>query len=125
MLQHCDKNICSILNRFYDNYEAEVIHHFNYEETTIFPYIQHLAGQKTTDPYEFNIRQFEDNHTNIDEKLTDLKNIIIKYIPEECSNSIMFEVLYNICRIERDLKKHSIVENKLLIPLVCKLENNG
>jgi hypothetical protein len=37
----------------------------------------------------------------------------------------MFNILGDIYNIESDLRKHSLIENKILVPLVEKLENSN
>ncbi len=124
MLNDCDEVNSKVLNRFYDNYDAEITNHFGYEEHVVFPYIERLVAHRNLDGNEYCIETFFENHSNIEETLNDLKNIVIKYIPEEFSTPVRFEVIANIFQIERDLRKHTLVENKLLIPLVAKLERN-
>jgi regulator of cell morphogenesis and NO signaling len=70
----------------------------------------------------YNITQFEHNHSNINEKLSDLSNIIIKYLSQETTSKLRFEILGLIHFISNDLQKHSNIEDKLLVPLVSKLE---
>ena len=70
----------------------------------------------------YSIEQFEENHSNIDETLNDLKNIVMKYLPDTCDTVLRNEVLYRIFRLEEDLLKHTLVEDNILIPLVNKLE---
>ena len=111
-----------ILNKFYDDYDSEVKKHFEYEEFSVFPYIESLLNGNNEDIYK--IRNFEDNHPNVEEKLNDLKNIIIKYLPGTYTSSIRIKVLNEIFKIESDLRRHAMVENKILIPLVTKLENS-
>lgn len=125
MVQDYDEVNRCVINQFFDSYDAEVSNHFNYEESVVFPYIEKLLKNQHLCGDGYRIETFEENHSNIDEKLQDLKNIIIKYIPEINSSPIRFEVLNNIFQIERDLKKHTMVENKLLIPLVLNLEHHG
>ena len=111
-----------ILNKFYDDYDSEIKKHFEYEELSVFPYIESLLDGKNEKIYT--IKKFEDNHTNVEDKLNDLKNIIIKYLPGTYTSSIRIKVLNEIFKIESDLKKHTMVENKILIPLVTNLENS-
>jgi len=85
--------------------------------------VQALLEKRRVDGY--NILCFEDNHSDIDGKLCDLKNIIIKYLPENCSAKLRYEVLSDIFRFEEDLSRHTVIENQILIPLVEKLEKNG
>ena len=112
-----------VLNKFFDDYDAEIKKHFEYEEFSVFPYIESLLHGNCDKVYK--ISNFEDNHTNVEEKLNDLKNIIIKYLPGTYTTNIRMKVLNEIFKIESDLRKHTLVENRLLIPLVTKLENNN
>ena len=116
-----------LIDKFYDDYDNEVTSHFCYEEETVFPYIETLLnGNKSKSAEEqYNISKFEENHSNISEKLNDLKNIIIKYLTEEHSSALRFEILNNIFAVENDLRKHSQIENKLLIPLVEIMEKHN
>lgn len=81
MTATCDGVHSKILSTFFADYRREVDNHFDYEERTVFPYVQALLEKRRVDGY--NILCFEDNHSDIDGKLCDLKNIIIKYLPEK------------------------------------------
>ena len=123
MTATCDGVHRKILSTFFADYRREVDNHFDYEEQTVFPYVQALLEKRRVDGY--NILCFEDNHSDIDGKLSDLKSIIIKYLPESCSAELRHEVLFDIFRFEEDLCRHTVIENQILIPLVEKLEKNG
>lgn len=109
-----------ILNRFFEEYKNEVIHHFEYEEKTVFPYISSIKTGENRNGYSIEI--FEQNHTNIEDKLNDLKNIIIKYLPGTALLPEKTGMLFNIFSLEEDLCKHTLIEDKILIPLVQKQE---
>lgn len=113
-----------VIDKFYDDYDNEVNNHFSYEEDVVFPYIESLLNNKEKSDDKYNISQFGHSHSNINEKLNDLKNIIIKYLDEKYSLPLRFELLKEIYSVEEDLRKHSLIENKLLIPLVENLENS-
>lgn len=116
----CGNATSVVLKRFFEEYKNEVIHHFEYEENTVFPYILHRKAGKPSNGYSIEI--FEQNHTNIEDKLNDLKNIIIKYLPDRSENRKRIHILFSIFSLEEDLEKHTLIENKILIPLVQKLE---
>lgn len=124
LVKEIDEVSRKLIDKFYDDYDNEVANHFRYEEEVVFPYIESLIGADKPVNSKYSISQFEHNHSNINEKLNDLKNIITKYLGEEYSSPVRFELLADIYNIESDLRKHSLIENKLLIPLVEKLENN-
>lgn len=125
MMNSCDAIHRKILNTFYSDYCDEVANHFDYEEHTVFPYIATLLSGNRQNDTGYSIEKFEDNHSDIDAKLSDLKSIIIKYLPESCPDDVRNDVLVEIFRFEEDLFKHTQIENLVLIPLVEKLENNG
>lgn len=109
-----------ILNRFFEEYKNEVINHFEYEEKTVFPYI--LDMKQGAGKAGYSIEIFEQNHTNIEDKLNDLKNIVIKYLPGTDMLLEKTSMLFNIFSLEEDLCKHTLIEDKILIPLVQKQE---
>jgi regulator of cell morphogenesis and NO signaling len=110
-----------MLTGFCEKYRQEVIAHFDYEEQTVFPYIRALLEGKKTDRYK--IREYERNHTNLDAALNDLKNIIIKYLPPECTIEKCRDVLIDLFLFESDLCKHTLLEDQILVALVERIEH--
>ena len=124
LVKELDEVSRKLIDKFYDDYDNEIINHFKYEEEVVFPYIEKLMENNRPNDTQYRIGQFEENHSNINEKLNDLKNIIAKYLDEGYSSPQRFELLNTIYSVENDLRKHSLIENKLLIPLVENLENS-
>ena len=92
-----------------------------YEESTVFPYVNSLlAGVK---PDMYNIAIFRKRHDQVEAKLTELKNILIKYYPASSSNELN-SVLFDIFTCEQDLASHNYIEDYLFIPVIQKLEYN-
>lgn len=123
MIASCDRLHGKVLKRFFDDYCGEVANHFAYEENTVFPYVEELL--KGIRSSEYSIGSFEDNHSDIDEKLSDMKSIIMKYLPENTLTEQRNDVLFEIYRFEEDLKCHTLIENRLLIPLAAKIERES
>ena len=111
-----------ILDRFFNDYRNEVEAHFEYEEQTVFPYIRGLIHGVHTEGYS--IEQFEENHSNIEDKLEDLKNILIKYLPGEVPAEELNRTLFNVFLLEDDLGRHALIADKVLVPYVMQLEEN-
>lgn len=120
MVEPCDELQKKIVAKFFSDYRTQVERHFEYEEDVVFPYVQSLIDGGRHESYS--IEQFEENHSNIDETLNDLKNIVMKYLPETCDTVLRNEVLYRIYRLEEDLLKHTLIEDNVLIPMVNKME---
>ena len=118
----CPKSHKDILQRFFRDYKDEVENHFQYEEKTVFPYIESLRKGEPCSGYSIN--QFEENHSNIEDKLNDLTNIIIKYLPGNIMPKERVSVLFDIFQLSGDLNKHSLIEEKILIPYVETMERS-
>ncbi len=111
-----------MIMKFYEDYVKEVEKHMLYENDVVFPYVIRLVnGEK--DP-QFNIGVFEKNHDNIDSKLTDIKNILIRYFPAHKPNYLLNEVLFDLSACEKDLERHCIVEDHLFVPYTEQLERD-
>ena len=92
----------------------------NYEDQYVFTYVDNLLkGQKDEN---YNIKMFVIHHDHIDEKLTELKNSIIKYYPDNKKAYMMNAVLFDIFNCEKDLVSHNAVEDHLFVPAVLQLE---
>lgn len=120
MVEPCDELQKKIVANFFSNYKAQVENHFAYEEQVVFPYVRSLKNNKEEQSYS--IEQFEENHSNIDETLNDLKNIVMKYLPDTCDTVLRNDVLYRIYSLEEDLARHTVLEDAVLIPMVNKME---
>lgn len=110
-----------ILKSFFEQYIKEVLKHFSYEEKKVFPYVEKLLSCGLQS--DFNIAKYEKNHTDIEDKLVDLKNILIKYVAE-ADFELVRETLIDLYLFEDDLERHSLIENKIVVPLVSEIENS-
>lgn len=116
---HSDINPAII--SFFDDYIEQVKEHFRYEEKKVFPYVRNLMSGK---PSRYNIGMFKKHHDDIDEKLSDLKNIILRYYTTSMPNK-MYDVLVDIYNCEEDLKQHTDIENHILIPMISLVEQRN
>ncbi len=110
-----------MLKNFYGQYKQEVVKHFDYEEKVVFPYIKDLMSGKRQGNY--NIDEFRQNHSNIEDSLDDMMNILIKYLPGDILPKERIEISLDIKELFDDLYCHSLVEDEILIPFVESLEN--
>lgn len=110
-----------LILQFFDDYEREVTEHMGYENNVFFPYIIHLLNGTKTDDYSVN--KYEKRHNNIEEKLTDLSNLLLKYLPSSSNSYLIFNVLLDLDLCNEDLNRHSFLEEKVLVPKIKKIEN--
>jgi len=120
-----------LMLKFFREYISEFASHIQLEEEKIFPYILNLeANLKNQEPDAeflkiargYTIKDFLDEHSDIEEKLVDLRNILLKYLAPPSDNCVFTNVLVEIFRLGNDLKDHTILEEDVLIPQVIKLE---
>ena len=122
IIEACGQKYGPMLNHFYDEYKQEVMRHIQYyEEEVVFPYIEALLNGKHTDSYK--IVEFEHNHTNIQDVLDDMMNILLKYLPDDILPKERIEISYDIMELSDDLNRHSLIEERILVPYVESLEN--
>lgn len=110
----------SIIWNFLNDYKVELQKHFEYEEKQVLPYAESLNANKAYPGY--NIEMFVEEHNDIDEKISDLKNIVMKSLPSECDNTQRIDLLLFLYRLQDDLNKHASVEDHVLVPIIKNLE---
>ena len=105
---------------FFKEYKSEVETHFLHEERNVFPHIIALMAGRHDSTYS--IGEFINTHSDIEGKLDDLLNIVFKYLPPQVDDDNVLDVVYDILRLREDLKKHTFIEEKIMVPLVKHLE---
>ena len=120
IIEACPERFGNTLQRFFKEYKREVANHFRYEEETVFPYINSLCNNPVEK--KFSIHEFESNHSNIEDKLDDLMNILIKYLPADIFPKERIEISLDIMDLSSDLNCHTLVEERVLVPFVESLE---
>lgn len=114
-------NLARLIIKIYDEYAHSITNHMRYEEKTVFPYIKALLAGET--PSNYDIETFSKHHSQTDQKLRELKNIIIKYLPSDMlHNNQLSATLYDIYSHEEWLNHHEEVEDEILIPTIRHLE---
>lgn len=108
-----------LILRFYDDYVGEVRRHMEYENDTIFPYVEKLLDG-STDP-DFTISRYSSSHDDMVEKLNELKEIVIRHYHQR-DNDLLISALYDIINCEHDLMSHCAIEDRLFVPAARNLE---
>lgn len=128
------------IKQFFNAYIEEVREHFAHEEKIVYPHISNLIGGKSDG---FKIKDFLVSHGNLEDKLSDLVQIIFKYLPD-CSRAVQssssmegtangdnttnddaIDMIFDILQLSHDLRKHAIIEDKILGPYVKQLEKSA
>lgn len=121
----------TLITNFFDEYKNELIHHLKQEEATLFPYAFELEEAVKTRhisqslSVKINTKLSEkehEDHNQLEEKLFDLKNLIIKFLPPVKRKDLLESLLIELFRLEDDLEDHSRIEEKVLLPKISCLE---
>lgn len=121
---------CSVQNeiaflvlKFFDEYVEEVRKHMEYEETTVFAYVQKLLDGEMVSVD--NSHLLSRHHEAIESKLKELKNLFMQYYPQTENNEKLNAVIISIYQAEEDLSIHSAVEDNIFVPAVRRLEHQA
>ncbi|MBR7043044.1 MAG: helix-turn-helix transcriptional regulator [Prevotella sp.] len=117
-------NLSQLILKLYDEYAQSIRTHMKYEEKTVFPYVENLLEGNANGNYD--IETFSKHHSQTDQKLRELKQIIIKYLPSDgLRNNQLSATLYDIYNNEEWLTLHANVEDEIFIPAIRKLEQRS
>ena len=120
-----------LLSDFFLSYKKELTSHIQREEQRVYPYVKRLedvlrkkeiSQNDLTDLKSYSIQEYEAEHEDVEAKLYDLKNIIIKYLPPPNDSTAFNRILHDLFELERDLNNHGRIENLILVPIVAKME---
>lgn len=125
------KNNIKIIEHYFNTYLEEFYAHMEYEEKQVFPYVQELnniletreANKSFIEGFKnFSIQEYVDQHEDgTQEKLNDLKNILLKYTPELTEYKVYYQVISKLYRLGKDLEYHMNLENRVLVPRLSQM----
>jgi len=120
-----------LLQNFFLEYKKELTKHIEREENVVYPYVLQLekaiatgviADDLLNQVHTYSIMDYEEEHENVEEKLYDLKNIIIKYLPPTTNQNLCFTILHELFILEKDLNEHARIEDTIMVPKVEEME---
>ena len=115
------ESLAKLILRFYDEYAHEIRRHMKYEQKTLFPYVESLIEGHPINNY--NVDTFSKHHSATDNKLRELKLLIIKYLPlDGLHNNQLTATLHDIYENEEWLRQHAMVEDDIFVPAIRRLE---
>ena len=118
-----------LIDKFFNEYFEEVKEHLSYENRIAFPYFNELlrsGNQKNSDGQknDFSVEEYGEHHTDIESKLNDLKELLLKHVPVQNDRVLRRKIVVSLFELEYDLNVHSTIEETVLMPLISKLEKS-
>jgi regulator of cell morphogenesis and NO signaling len=118
----------ALVNNFFLSYKRDLIKHITFEDTRIFPYCleveQKLNSGKHDIEHSVDLHYYRSDHMNIENKIVDLKSIIVKYLPIDSPSQLLNTLIFEIYDFENDLFSHQSIEDRLLLPMVETILQN-
>jgi|YNPMSStandDraft_1061717.scaffolds.fasta_scaffold00970_10 regulator of cell morphogenesis and NO signaling len=126
LTKNVNTNEVKLLIKFFEEYFSEVIQHLDYEENIVFPYVNDILKviekKKVINKHNFSSNEYLEHHDDIEEKLSDLKILLLEHLKLNNYAYLGRQLIFHLYELEHDLRAHSIIEEKILIPIIVKLE---
>jgi regulator of cell morphogenesis and NO signaling len=116
---------------FFNIYKNKLVDHILMEEKQLFPYIRRMiiaskvkavCAESLEIDMEFSIEKFISSHSPIEDELKEVSEIIKKYSDNK-TTPLPYKVFLNQVELfELELRKHAIIEDHVLVPMVIELE---
>ncbi len=126
-----EKMTSDLISNFFNDYTRELKKHILREEEKVYPYVLQLekaVSESCVDEKlskqirDYPISEYEAEHENVEEKLFDLKNILIKYLPKPKNDKPGYQILRELFTLEKELNEHARIEDLILVPKVKAME---
>ena len=116
-----------LIEKFFNEYFTEVKEHLDYEDDIAFPYFIKLLKENSTNEARelYSSKEYSEHHTDIELKLHDLKNLLLKYVKVDNDLDLRRKLFFSLYELEYDLYIHSLIEESILIPSGLIIESKG
>ena len=113
----------NLARQFFIEYKEDIKSHLAYEDDIAFPYFYTLIKEESPESKnKFSVKEYREHHTDIESKVTDLKNLFINYIFLKKERILKRKLLFALIKLESDLNIHTIIEEVILSPLIRRIE---
>ncbi|MBB3186058.1 hemerythrin domain-containing protein [Microbacter margulisiae] len=122
-IDRSDEQFYALMLRYFDEYVHELQMHTDFEEKTIFSHI--IPAQDVADASHMPIGNLHRWHEQINLKMNEIKNIIIKYFPPNEDASALNLAVYDLFACEEEFNIHCRIEDLLLTPAILANESKA
>ncbi len=113
----------SVIRKFFSVFKKELIERIHSDKKEFFPSIKAMLENYNSD--ELYIGSVFEENESMEEKLRDIKNLIIIHLNGEYDQNLCYAVLVSICNLEKDIHQNNRIRNRILMPLVEALKKNS
>lgn len=115
------------IKKYFNEYIHELKKHIEFEEKILFPMILEMIRNPVNRKRvtEKSFKRLKSEHANVEDKLSDLKTILLRYLPSKADKQLSFDVLTSIDLFEKNHLSHARFEDRILIPKMKGLLKTG
>lgn len=113
-------DVAILLLKYFDLYVTQVQDHVHHEEGDVFAYAEQLMNGQWVEEEKSMPRRHNEDFVA---KLHELLQMFLQYYPQEGVNEELNHVIYDLYRIEEDIRIHCRIEDEMLMPLLRRLEH--
>jgi iron-sulfur cluster repair protein YtfE (RIC family) len=128
-VEHVTPVLMAVLHTFVREYRKELLAHFEEEEAVLFPYALALHGTvlsgavvpDSLDGYSSEV--FVEGHQHLNDSLGDVRAALRGYCVDHRRLSPCHMLLHQLRDMEKDLRVHELIEERVLVPKLRELES--
>lgn len=130
LLRSAENSKLGLLHRFFHEYKQEITALIRREEEEMFPHIVRVYELFFSPDYDLSyegdlslsVQQFGQEYENVNEKLYDLKSIILKYLKGDYDVNLCYAVVVALNNLEKDMNDNLRLQERVLKPMVMEME---
>ena len=119
--RQADERSASALVEFFGQYRNEMSEHFAYEEKVVYPLLQNAMRGRVVKSDKKLVKA----HLNMVDKISDLLQILYKYLPSKASTEELNELIFGLLQLSSDFERHAAIEEHVLMPYIEMLERRS
>ncbi len=131
LIKSSENSKLGLLHRFFNEYKQEISGLIRREEEEMFPHIVRVYELYFSPDYDLSyegdlslsVQQFGKEYETVNEKLYDLKNIILKYLQGEYDTNLCYAVVVALNNLETDMNSNLRMQERVLKPMVMEMES--
>ncbi|MDO5572059.1 MAG: helix-turn-helix transcriptional regulator [Bacteroidales bacterium] len=111
------------LRKFFQLFKKEMKTRIERDNVNIFPLVKDLTNKFPEEAVV--LENFDETEDVLEEKLLDMKIIMVKHLNGEYDENLCYAVLVSICNLEKDINQNNRIRNKILFPLIEALKKKN
>jgi len=122
--------LMAVLHTFVRDYRSELLEHFAEEEAVLFPYALALHAAKEggraipANLSGYSSEAFVAGHRHLDDSLGEVRKALRNYCVDGRRFSPCHILLHQLRDLEKDLRVHELIEDRVLIPKLREMEQS-